>query len=236
MDTQAHLSSVYAREKSFQILAFLWLLAALLLTILVTFFLQGAFPIFTFAMLLPIFVGFARKRNAEAIGFRPLPLKELARYAILCLADSLFLMAVFEPWSHTYRALFTEAVSSSHPDAMFGWLARFPGLAGWAGFTLYGAFVALFAEEVFFRGWLLNWLKSQMSEWKAILWQAALFTLPQLLAAFLLPPLQGVLYAGVYSWLAIGVVNGWAASRTRSIWPGLVSATLYNIVMTAFSM
>jgi membrane protease YdiL (CAAX protease family) len=236
MDTQTHLYSIPAGGRSFQLLAFTWLLIALLLTIPVTIFLQGALPLFTITMLFVMLGVFARARNAAAIGFRPLALKELARYAALCLLNSLFLMVIFEPWSRTYRALFAEAVSSSHPDAMFGWLTRFPGLTGWAGFVLYGAFVALFAEEVFFRGWLLNWLKGRMSEWKAILWQAILFTLPQLLAAFLLSPLQGILYAGVYSWLAIGVVNGWAASRTRSIWPGLVSATLYNIVMTAFSL
>ncbi len=232
----AQLPSISAKNKSVQYLAFAWLLTALLLTIPVTIFLQSAFPLFTFVMLLPIFLGFARTQKAESIGFHLLPLKELARYAVLCLAISLFLMAVFEPWSHTYRTLFSEATSSPRPDAMFGWLVRFPGLTGWAGFTLYGAFVALFAEEIFFRGWLLNWLKGKMSEWKAILWQATLFTLSQLLAAFLLPPLQGILYASIYSWLAIGIVNGWAASRTRSIWPGLLSATLYNIFMTAFSM
>lgn len=236
MNTQTHLSSIPALRKSFQILAFAWLLAALLLTIPVTMILQGAFPLFTFAMLLLVIWQLVRTRDAAALGLRPISGKDLARYTAFCLAGSLLLMAVVEPWSHTYRTLFVDAVSSSRPDTMFGWLARFPGPAGWAGFTLYAAFVALFAEEVFFRGWLLTWLKGRMSAPKAILWQATLFTLPQLLAAFLLPPVQGGLYAIVYSWLAIGLLNGWAASRTGSIWPGLISAALYNVVMTAFSL
>jgi membrane protease YdiL (CAAX protease family) len=67
-----------------------------------------------------------------------------------------------------------------------------------------------------------------------ILIQAALFTLPQLLAALLLSPLQGVVFAVVYSWLGVGVVGGWAAARTQSIWPSLASATLWNMIMIAW--
>jgi len=44
------------------------------------------------------------------------------------------------------------------------------------------------------------------------------------------------LYVLVYTWLAIGMVAGWAASRTGSIWPGLISATLCNLVLVALIM
>ena len=73
-----------------------------------------------------------------------------------------------------------------------------------------------------------------MSRGGAIVIQAALFTIPQLLAALLLSPYQGVIYAVVYSWLAIGVIGGWAAARTQSIWPSLASATIWNAVMVAW--
>jgi len=33
-----------------------------------------------------------------------------------------------------------------------------------------------------------------------------------------------------YSWLAVGVIGGWAA-RTQSIWPSLASATIWNAIM-----
>ena len=61
----------------------------------------------------------------------------------------------------------------------------------------------------------------------AIALQTLFFVIPTLLAAFMLPVLQGVLY-GVYAWLSIGLIGGWAASRTNSIWPSLFSATLMN--------
>jgi membrane protease YdiL (CAAX protease family) len=46
--------------------------------------------------------------------------------------------------------------------------------------------------------------------------------------------LQGAVYAGIYSWLAIGLVGGWAAARTNSIWPSLASATLWNSILVAW--
>jgi len=219
-----------------QILASVWVLAAIILSILASSLLKGTFPIFTFIMLATILVVLLRKRDAAQIGFRVIRWGDLVKYTLMSLSASLFLMAIFEPWSHTYQMLFTKAVSSTRPDTTFGWLVQFPGLAGWLGFILYAGFVTLFAEEFFFRGWLLNWLKRGMNDGKAILWQSVLFTLPQLLAAFFLPPTQGILYAVVYSWLAIGLINGWVASRTRSIWPSLVSATLYNLVMCVLSI
>ncbi|OGN89700.1 MAG: hypothetical protein A2Y88_01840 [Chloroflexi bacterium RBG_13_48_10] len=73
-----------------------------------------------------------------------------------------------------------------------------------------------------------------MNKQLAIVIQAALFTIPQLLAAFLLAPLQGLVYAIMYSFLGIGIIGGWAASRTQSIWPSLASATIWNIILVAW--
>ena len=140
-------------------------------------------------------------------------------------------MIIFEPWSHTYQMLISEAISSPRPDTTFGWIVLFPGVPGWLAFIFFAGFVSLFAEEFFFRGWLLNWLKRRMSEKPAILMQATIFTIPQALAALLLPPTQGLLYVFIYSLIAIGLIGGWVASRTQSIWPSLLSATIYNLTM-----
>jgi hypothetical protein len=56
---------------------------------------------------------------------------------------------------------------------------------------------------------------------------------PLLTVLWILLPLQGVLYALGYSWLAVGVIGGWAASRTKSIWPSLFSVTVANLVFVA---
>jgi membrane protease YdiL (CAAX protease family) len=98
---------------------------------------------------------------------------------------------------------------------------------------VYSGLVTLFGEELFFRGWLLQLLQKRWGARWAVVIQATLFTIPNLIASFVLPPLQGNLYALVYTWLGIGIIGGWAASRTGSIWPSLFSAALFNLVLVA---
>jgi membrane protease YdiL (CAAX protease family) len=228
--------SVIIRKNITEIFALAWIITAIAVMFPVTRLLDGVFPIFAFGMLAVCLGKLIQNRDADSIGLKPIQWRELARYTGINIAGSLSLMAVFEPWSHTYQILVNEAIVSPHPDTTFGWLVRFPSLAGWAGFVLYAGLVTLFAEELFFRGWLLQTLQSKTRPTKAIIFQAVLFTLPQLLAAFLLPPVQGVLYAIAYSFLAIGLINGWTANQTGSIWPGFVSAIIYNLIMCAITI
>ena len=97
----------------------------------------------------------------------------------------------------------------------------------------YSGLVTIMAEELFFRGWLLQLLLRRMDRTRAVVLQATLFALPQLLPALLMPTTQGIVYVVVYSWLIIGLVGGWAAARTSSILPSLVSATILNFVLAA---
>jgi membrane protease YdiL (CAAX protease family) len=98
---------------------------------------------------------------------------------------------------------------------------------------LFSGSVTLFGEELFFRGWLLQFLRKHWGTTWAIIIQALLFVIPNSLVALVLPPLQGVLYVLVYTWLAIGIIGGWAAARTGSIWPSLISAAVCNLVLVA---
>lgn len=215
------------------ILAIVWISAAILALIPVMLLLHASLPIFSLLFLVIPLVEMVRTSDARLIGIRSIHWKEYLKYTGINLALLLALMAAFEPWSHTYQMLVERALSSSSTDATFGWLVQYSGIGGWSGMLAYSALVSLFAEELCFRGWLLQKLKKRMGEKKAIALQAAIFSLPQCLAAFLLPPLQGILYVLVYSWLAIGCVGGWAASRTQSIWPSLTSAIICNLVLCA---
>ncbi len=91
--------------------------------------------------------------------------------------------------------------------------------------------VTILAEELLFRGWLLQLLLARTARKRAVVLQALLFTVPQLLPALLMPIEQGIVYAVFYSWLIVGVVGGWAAARTSSIFPSLVSATVLNFLL-----
>lgn len=217
------------RKQNF--LAFAWIIAALLSLYPVTRLLNAAFPIFTFLFLAVPLIALIISRDAAGIGMRVIKWGDFFKYSAICLAANLALTAAFEPWSHTYRMLLQKALSSTPADPTFSWLVHFSSPVGWIIFVLFAGLVSIFAEELFFRGWLQNKLMNRMGSIWAVIIQATLFTLPQILAAFLLPLTQGILYGVVYSWLTIGLIGGWAASRTRSIWPSLVSATLYNLIL-----
>ncbi len=218
-------------NKKHNLAAFIWIIAALLVLYPVSRLLNGSFPIFTFFFLSVPLTALVFSRDSAAIGIRTIRWGDFFKYTGLCLAANLAITAAVEPWSHTYQTLLQKGLASASIDTTFGWLVRFPSPIGWIFFILFAGLVTIFAEELFFRGWLQISLMRKMNRTWAVLLQAALFTLPQLLAASLLPLTQGILYGAVYSFLTIGLIGGWAASRTRSIWPSLVSATLYNLIM-----
>lgn len=219
-----------------EVLAIGWILTALALLFPAKKILYGTFPIFTVIWLAAPLIAILLYRDASKTGIQVIQWKKLFKYSAINLTFSLVITAFFEPWSHTYQTLFLAATTGSHSDTTFGWLVRFFGFTGWGCFIFFAGFVTIFAEELFFRGWLLQWLQNRMNNWKAILLQATLFTLPQILAAFVLPPIQGILYAVVYSWLVIGLIGGWVANRTQVIWPSLLSATIYNLLMVIYSV
>lgn len=212
--------------------ALVWVLLALLSLFPLAYWLDAALPLFTFLWLGFPLVVLLKTRCADRVGMRTIPWRMFARYGLANIAVLSLLMALFEPWSHTYGALLNQVFISDRPDLTFVWLSRFPGLWGMVGMFFFSGLVTLFGEELFFRGWLLQTLLKRMRPVWAIGLQALLFSIPQAIAALFLPPLQGVLYFVVYAWLSIGVTGGYFAWRTNSIWPGLAAAAWMNLVLT----
>jgi membrane protease YdiL (CAAX protease family) len=210
----------------------LWTVAALAVLYPVSAHLEASFPIFTVVWLAIPLLAVLLGRDARRVGFRAAG-RKLWPVALLNLGLVLLVMLLFEPWSDAYGTLVRAALES---DPTFAWLTRYDGPAGWLLMWLFSALVTIFAEELFFRGWLLQWLLRRTNRWAAILLQAALFSLPQALPALILSPLQGAVWVGAYAFLAVGVINGWAAARTNSIWPGVIAAPLMNVVVTWLSL
>jgi membrane protease YdiL (CAAX protease family) len=208
-----------------------WTVLALAALVPVTSWLGGSFPIFTVVWIVVPAIFVWRAKDAAIAGFRTIPWRSFLPAAALNLGGLLALMLLFEPWSHTYRKLLEIVLSSPTPDTTFAWLVRFPRLPALAAMTLYSGAVTLFGEELFFRGWLLQLLRRRWGTAPAILLQSLLFVVPNLLVAFALPTLQGWLYGVVYTWVAIGLLGGWSAARTGSLWPSLLSATVSNLVL-----
>jgi membrane protease YdiL (CAAX protease family) len=202
----------------------------------VTRLLKGSFPIFTVLWIIIPLVVVWRGKEPNEVGFRSVPWRQLVETTAINLGGLLILMLLFEPWSHTYQKLLALVLSSQTPDTTFAWLLRFPRLPALGLMALYSGLVTLFGEELFFRGWLLQLFQKRFGGARAVIFQALLFVVPNLLAAFALPPLQGGLYALIYTWLGIGILGGWAAARTGSIWPSLISATFCNLILVALIM
>lgn len=216
-----------------EIIATIWVVLALGSLIPTTMLLQASFPIFTAIWLVVPLVVLIFTRDAHRIGFRRVPWSKFLITVAINLGLLLLISLIVEPWTHTYQALVRNAITGTPPDTTFAWLVRFKGAIAWSCLLLYSGLVTIFGEELFFRGWVLQALQVRMNRVWAMLLQAILFTLPQILAAWLLPPTQGVVYAVVYSLLGVGIVGGWAAARTQSIWPSLAAATLWNLIMVA---
>jgi membrane protease YdiL (CAAX protease family) len=225
-------------------LFFLWAVAALAMLVAAMRLLHATFPLLTAIWIGVPVIAVLSSRDARRVGFQPIPWRQFLATAAAALALELLLMAAVEPWAHVYRTLVAKTLdtapalaspgnSSASVDSTFGWLVRYPGAGGWVGLLLYSGLVSIFGEELFFRGWLLQLLLRGLRQRWAIALQAAIFTLPQLIVVLIFPPWQAILWVVVYSWLTIGVVGGWAAARTGSIWPSLAAAVLTNILLTA---
>jgi len=222
--------SVKSRLKRPEIVFLVWSILTLASLLPVTVLLHGTFPVFTVLWIIVPLIAVALSQDAGRVGFRSIPRQELIQVTALNLGGLLLVMLLVEPWSHTYQMLLEAVLSSQPPDTTFAWLLRFQRMPALATMLLYSGSVTLFGEELFFRGWLLQLLQKRWGKAWAVIIQALLFTLPNLLASFALPLLQGTLYAVVYTFLAIGIIGGWAAARTNSIWPSLISATIINLV------
>jgi membrane protease YdiL (CAAX protease family) len=208
-----------------------WAVSSLLLVILVSIYYKTSFPIFTIIWIsIPLGV-VIRKKDAGAIGFRAIPINEFIKYTLLNLGLTLLIIGLFEPWSHTYQKLLELIIDSETADVTFVWLTKYSGMKSWLSMLLFSGFVTLFAEEVFFRGWLLQYFKERTNYYSAIIIQAVFFILPNTVVAFFMLPSQGIIYAVIYAGLAIGIVGGWTTKCTNSIWPSLVSASIVNLIL-----
>ena len=215
------------------ILALIWLVGGFALAVAFSLWLKVSIPLFSLIFLVYPLINLIKRREAAHIGMGQIPWRDFIKWTGINLAALMAVYAIFEPWSGAYTFLLEEATSSGATDPTFAWLTHFDGLVGWAGMLLYSGLISIFAEELFFRGWLQNALRPQMGTVWANVIQAALFTLPQLIVAFIMPtPIMGLVYGLVYAFGAIGMINGWVATKAGAIWPNLVAATLMNLILS----
>lgn len=208
----------------------LWIFIAMTSLLLTYFLFQTQFPLFSIIYLTIPFIVSRVKKDVKCIGFSAVKIRLLIKVTLLNLATALVLIGLCEPWSHIYGRLIELSKSAKTPDSTFIWLDRYPGWGVILMFIFTGI-VSIFAEELFYRGLLLQTFKKRMKPFAAILLQATFFALPNIIVAFFMTTLQGVLYVLVYAFLAIGVIGGFVAHKTGSIWPSLISAIVLNLLI-----
>ncbi len=223
------MKKAWGKQETF---ALIWLLGAGIIAVGYSLWQDLNLPIFTLLFLALPLINLLIRKDARRIGMGNIGWKQVLKWAGINLAALIVIYAVFEPWSGAYRFLLQEATGPNTTDPTFAWLTIFGGFEGWLGMFLFSGLVSIFAEELCFRGWLLRTLTPKTGPLWANLIQAALFTLPQLVVAFLMPkPLMGIVYGLVYSFGAIGLINGWVSHKAGAIWPNLIAATVMNLIL-----
>lgn len=209
----------------------LWLLLAI--TVLITVFITKSvdFPLFTLIWLVVSILIFLNQ------GIEILTIKK-KKLASTLIATGIFLLvswgfiAIVEYLTGTYGELINLVKSTESKDITFYWIKVSQTPINYLILFLFGFFVTIFAEESFFRGYLLKALEEKYSKNLANILQAILFTLPQIIAGFMFPALQGVIYILGYSFILYGLMSGFMAQKTGNIWPGLITASVNNLILT----
>ena len=191
---------------------YVWAAVALVSLVPLALLLDAAIPILTVVWIVVPVVVVARAGDASRVGIRTVPVRLVLETAALYLVIAFAVALLVEPWSHTYERVIELATTTRPIDSTFAWLVRYPGLAGIAGMTVYSAVITMFGEELFFRGWLLQYFRPRIGSARAVVLQAGLFAIPQMIVAAFMSPLQAIVYVTLL-FVPIRRRRGWMGGR-----------------------
>jgi sodium transport system permease protein len=196
----------------------------------------NAIILFLLFMILPLFYAWYRRihiqttfRLSEGIGVGEPIFKRVGRcmgylVGVILLSSGLWMVAfeaylLFESWS----------LASQLTDADKEKLkADFLAVPFWI-VLLTAAVSPAIAEEFFFRGFVLSAFRSKLSKFRSVLFSALLFGLFHVIAGSVLS-IEKFLPT-----IILGLVIGFVAIRTGSLWPGILLHTLHNGLVFSMS-
>lgn len=151
------------------------------------------------------------KVSLDLLGFRRTSLTSVAWLPLVALSIGLSTIAVY--------ALLAQwlGIEILVPDQGLEEIAALDGLAILPTFAIVGL-LAPFAEEVFFRGFLLAALVSVIGGLRGALVSSAIFSVAHLNVSTLLPI------------FVMGMLLAWLYLRTGSIWPSFVAHAAQNLI------
>ena len=209
-----------------------WLAAAAVAAVVVPLVIGAALPVLTFVWLVIAAVVLRRTGTPSSLGLVQVPGREFVQVTVATTVAMTLLFGTAEVLTHPYRELLELVRAESRPDSTFAWVIEYGGGWGLVGFAVYGALVTIFAEEIVFRGALMSRLRHR-GIWVAVGGTTVAFAAGQALPAALLSVDAAVGFLVIDAVLAVGIVGGLAAYRTRSISPALVAITVANVVVLA---
>lgn len=209
-----------------------WLSAAAVAAFVVPLVIGATLPVLTFVWLVIAVIVLRRAGTPSALGLVRVPGGELLWVTVAATVAMTLLFGAAEVVTHPYRELLDLIREESTPDSTFAWVIEHGLGWGLVGFAVYGGLVTIFAEEIVFRGALMTRLRPR-GPWVAVGGTTVAFAAGQALPAALLSAGAGVGFLVIDAVLAVGVIGGFAAYRTGSIYPALVAITVANVVVLA---
>jgi membrane protease YdiL (CAAX protease family) len=162
---------------------------------------------------------FFKKHSLTTIGFR----KTTLTWIVIALAAGIGLMVL--------RALLAGLMLLIFPSLMEGteilqdaFVTNNTSLASQLTTLLLGGFLIPIGEELFFRGFLHNWLRNRFSMWPAILISAFVFS------AFHLIPLQVLLV------FPMGVMTAWLYEKSKSLTAPIALHIINNAIALSITI
>lgn len=218
---------MFTKERVFLV----WTILATILAIGISVYYKASLPIFTLIWLIVPIIVVLKKRDAKVVGFRKVKFKKLIKYTLINLITTLIIILVIELLTNTYKDLVEIAVYETDFDVTFHWLNELNGYYGYIVMFLVSTLITIFGEELFFRGYLIQLFKRKFNVKTAIILQAILFSLPHTILAFYMGWINGLILVLGYGVLIYGIIGGWTAHKTNSIWPGLITANINNLIL-----
>jgi len=188
-------------------------------------------PVFTLVWLALAFLAVLFARDAKYVGFSGVKFSEFFLVLFLNLLLFSILYIILEPLSGTFREVINNIRRETILYPSYYVMNQFSGLKGLLAYFSCNFFIIIFAEELFFRGFLIQYADLKLSKFWGVLIQAFLFLIFILILDINLPPVQNYIFLVGYTFLGRGIIGGWAAARTNSIWPSLITVSIVHTVV-----
>lgn len=210
------------------LLFYSYCLSALLVLIILSVLEETQFPLFTFILVSSSLAIAIVKKDLGNLGLTMTSFRSSFSPATICFLLIIIPIVIIEPYTHTFEHIIHLSMNQTPPDIAFVWFRNATKISQRIGTFAYLGLIGVFAEELLFRGFLIQYFKIKVG-FLAILIQALPFMLLNAIVVFVIAPIDSAIYLFCYT-LPLCSGLGWCSYKTNSIWPGVISLNLANFL------